>query len=743
MLDRNGVSLCALLETRMHISRINKVCKGIKGNWQWYSNASLCSRGTRIDIGWDPGAWDFFVIHSFDQVVHCRVHSKNSNHTFFMSFVYADNDYRDRRKLWDYLRIHHSLVKYEPWLIAGDFNQVLKPSESTRSSSFDSFMTNFQRCINDTNIVDINATGLYYTWNQKPRGIGGLLRKLDRTMGNTNILSMFPKLHVMYNSYGISDHSPALINFPIGKPKKSYDFKFVNNITNHPQFHDTVQSIWGNRVKGHSMYSVFQKLKKLKPPIRKLGQQMGNPYHKVEALRVELERAQEHLDRDPDNEEVADIAIAHFSDFLGKARDVDPIISPNDLFSNTLTNEDASWMTWHIVGKEVCKAVKEFFLNGQLLQAVNHTILALLPKVEVPNTMKDFHPISCCNVIYKCITKIIVTRISPFLHNLVDVNQSAFIPGRAITDNILLSQELMRGYTCKHGSPRCALKVDIQKAYDTVNWSFLEQILWGFGFHHRMIQWIIKCVSTTSFSISINGENKGYFMGQRGLRQGDPMSPYLFTLIMEVFNLMIKRRIQQNPKHKYHWRCGKQKLTHLCFADDLLIFSHGSIQAVQVIKDALQEFHAVSGLIRNPQQSSIFYGKINDALKTQISNIMGFEEEKLPVRYLSIPLIGTRMLNKDCNKLVEQVKARIQNWKHRASSFAGRLQLVNSVLQSLQVYWFSVLLIPKTTIKDIEKVFKGFLWSGGELKKGSAKIAWKMVCRPKDEGGLGIRNLQT
>ncbi|CAH1421056.1 unnamed protein product [Lactuca virosa] len=330
--------------------------------------------------------------------------------------------------------------------------------------------------------------------------------------------------------------------------------------------------------------------------------------------------------------------------------------------------------TWHIVGKEVRKAVKEFFLNGQLLQAVNHTILALLPKI-------------------------IVTRIAPFLHNLVDVNQSAFIPGRAITDNIHLSQELMRGYTRKHGSPRCALKVDIQKAYDTVSWSFLEQILWGFGFHHRMIQWIMKCASTTSFSISINGENKGYFMGQRGLRQGDTMSPYLFTLIMEVFNLMIKRRIQQNPKHKYHWRYGKQKLTHLCFADDLLIFSHGSIQVVQ--------------------------------------------EEKLLVRYLVIPLIGTRMLNKDCNKLVEQVKARIQNWKHRAFSFAGRLQLINSVLQSLQLYWCSVLLLPKTTIKDFEKVFKGFLWSGGDLKKGSAKIAWKMVCRPKDEGGLGIRNLQT
>ncbi|CAH1417685.1 unnamed protein product [Lactuca virosa] len=202
---------------------------------------------------------------------------------------------------------------------------------------------------------------------------------------------------------------------------------------------------------------------------------------------------------------------------------------------------------------------------------------------------------------------------------------------------------------------------------------------------------------------------------------------------MEVFNLMIKKRIQQNPKHKYHRRCGKQKLTRICFADDLLIFSHGSIQAIQVVKDSLQEFQAVSGLIPNPQKSSIFYGMINNVLKAQILNILGFEEAKLPVRYLGIPLIGTRMLVKDCTKLVEKVKAHVQNWKHRALSFTGRLELINFVLQSLQVYWCSVLLLPKTTIKYIEKVFKGFLWNGGDLKKGSAKIAWKMVCRPKDE----------
>lgn len=223
-------------------------------------------------------------------------------------------------------------------------------------------------------------------------------------------------------------------------------------------------------------------------------------YHKFIKERQSINKINPITDEDGvvhGDDKVADIVIAHFYDFLEKARDVDPLVSPNDLFNNTLTNEEADWMVrpledkeinqamfdienykapgpdgftstffkraCHILGKEVCKAVKEFILNGQLLQAVNHMILALLPKVEVLNTMKDFLPISCCNVIYKCITNIIVTMMAPSLHNLVDVNQSTFILGRNITDSILLSQELMRGYTKKHGSPICALKVDIKK----------------------------------------------------------------------------------------------------------------------------------------------------------------------------------------------------------------------------------------------------------------------------------------
>ncbi|GKF07259.1 hypothetical protein Tco_0041483, partial [Tanacetum coccineum] len=176
---------------------------------------------------------------------------------------------------------------------------------------------------------------------------------------------------------------------------------------------------------------------------------------------------------------------------------------------------------WDIVGSDVYRAVCEFFINGKLLRELNHTIIALIPKVHSPARVNDYRLISCCNVLFKCISKIIANRIKESLKRLINPNQSAFVPGRCISDNILATQEIMHNYHFDRGVPRCAFKVDIQKAYDTVDRAFLREVLIGFGFHDRMVTWIMECVSTTSFSISIDGSLHGYFKGKS--RQGDPI----------------------------------------------------------------------------------------------------------------------------------------------------------------------------------------------------------------------------
>jgi hypothetical protein len=221
--------------------------------------------------------------------------------------------------------------------------------------------------------------------------------------------------------------------------------------------------------------------------------------------------------------------------------------------------------TLDVVGYEVCAAVKSFFRSGKLLKKANATLIALVPKVPNPSTVGDFRPISCCNTVYKCISKILAKRLQVALPMLIDPVQSGFVKGRRIADNIFLTQELMRGYHKSQPSPRCAMKVDIMKAYDNVRWEFLWDVLYSMNFHPTMISWLQACVTTANYSISINGENTGHILGKRGLRQGDPLSSYLFVIVMDVLTCLLREK-SQLPDFQFHWRCKDIKLINLCFA---------------------------------------------------------------------------------------------------------------------------------------------------------------------------------
>ncbi|KAK1421732.1 hypothetical protein QVD17_24305 [Tagetes erecta] len=160
-----------------------------------------------------------------------------------------------------------------------------------------------------------------------------------------------------------------------------------------------------------------------------------------------------------------------------------------------------------------------------------------------------------------------------------------------------------------------------------------------------------------------------------------------------------------------------------------------------VIMRSLADFTAMSGLVPSTAKSTIYFCNVPDNVRLAILNIMPFVEGSLPVKYLGVPLISSRLIYRDCKWLVEKMERRIENWKNRMLSFAGRLQLIGSVLSSLYIYWASVFILPKRVIADLENKMRGFLWSQGSVSQGKAKVAWKSVCLPKREGGLGIRRI--
>lgn len=189
-----------------------------------------------------------------------------------------------------------------------------------------------------------------------------------------------------------------------------------------------------------------------------------------------------------------------------------------------------------VIKEDIIAAVQEFLCTGEMFKPINCTAVTLLPKTGNPITIRDFKPIACCTVLYKVISKVLARRIQKVIANIICEAQARFIPGRKIGDNVILAHELVQAYTRKHISPRCMLKIDLQNAYDSVEWVYLRQILENMKFHTEVIGWITEFVQTVSYTISINGKYIAPFAAAKGLRQGDPMSPYLFANAMEYLS---------------------------------------------------------------------------------------------------------------------------------------------------------------------------------------------------------------
>ncbi|GJR88942.1 putative RNA-directed DNA polymerase, eukaryota, reverse transcriptase zinc-binding domain protein [Tanacetum coccineum] len=524
------------------------------------------------------------------------------------------------------LGLHKIVVCGATWTLLGDFNVALNMEDQhSGSSSMDSPMCDFKDCVKDIKVFDINSFGLHFTWNQKPKGSGGILKKLNRIIGNTDFVDLFPGAYAIFLPYRILDHSP----------------------------------------------SVIQKMKSLKKPCRKLLHDQGYLHDRVNRLRKELDELDEErfLKQKAKIEwlDVGDSNSTYFHKTI-KSRNqrsrIDAIINGENMevTGDAVLNIFVSHYESFLGTDMVCELLdSEGLFDKQVSDSSNEKMTRPITDAEIKREMfgigndKALGPDGFTSVLFKKSWDIVgqdilTNRIIGGIKEVVSENQSVFVPGRHISDNILITQELMHNYHLNRGPPRCAFKVDIQKSYDTVDWRFLGHILKCFGFHPVMIQWIMACVTSTPFSISINGDIHGFFKGKRGLCQGD-------------------------------------------------------VASAMVIMESLNEFQHVSGLIPSIPKSTAFFCNVVNHVKVGILSIMPFSKGELSVKYLGVPLIS-------------------------------------SLISAMQVYWASVLVIPKGITSDIQQLTRGLLWCNRDYKRGKAKVAWESICLPKSEGGLGLRSLE-
>jgi hypothetical protein len=227
---------------------------------------------------------------------------------------------------------------------------------------------------------------------------------------------------------------------------------------------------------------------------------------------------------------------------------------------------------WKWVGKDVTTLVTEFYEKNVFHKEINRTHIALIPKVPSPDTPKDYRPISLCNVIYKIIAKTLAERIKIHLPHIIHPSQAAFMQGRHIASNIILAQEIIHSFNLKSWKQKAfMLKVDLAKAFDRIEWHFIVTAMKNLGFTDRFIQLVYTCISSTTMAIIINGEPGPEFNPGRGIRQGCPLSPYLFIIAINELALCLQHNSDTNNIQGITLGPNFPRIHALLFADDLII----------------------------------------------------------------------------------------------------------------------------------------------------------------------------
>jgi hypothetical protein len=255
---------------------------------------------------------------------------------------------------------------------------------------------------------------------------------------------------------------------------------------------------------------------------------------------------------------------------------------------------------------------------------------------------------------------------------------------------------------------------------------------------------MMLCVSSVNYSVLVNFEKAGPIFPGRGLRQGDPLSPYLYLLITEGLTSLIKKSVASGDLHGVQICRGAPVVSHLLFADDCFLFCRSTVAECNQLMSILKTYEAATGQEINLSKSEVFFSR-NLSLSAQedLSRIMGVKHVLGTGNYLGLPSMIGRKKKEVFAYIKDRIWKRINSWRGRALSKAGKEVMIKSVLQAIPSYIMSIYLLPEGTIKDIERMMNSFWWGGGTNNNGIKWLAWDRMTTPKSQGGLGFRDLQS
>ncbi|XP_074301301.1 uncharacterized protein LOC141632678 [Silene latifolia] len=706
-LNQNHLDVVALLETRVKIGNASRILNNSFRHWD-----SICNYGhhynRRIWLLYNPINVTLSVQSIGDQWISCSVFHKVSSTSLNLTVVYGSNDAAERNALWAGME---AASTPNPWLVIGNFNVVRCPAEKLGPHPpILNEMMDFNSCLISCNLDDIAGTGADMTWTNKQDPLTRVWSKLDRALVNQQWISSFPTSNALFMESGLSDHSLVVVQVQ-EDIKTQKRFSFLNSWIRHPNYDTIVREAWSFPVAGNPMFRLFTKLKKVKHALNRFRREnFSDLTCRVNASKLQLKDCQKELLQDPFSPlfiEAERYCLANYTTL--KKAELDMLTQRAKLTHIQSSDTSSNYFFAKIAEREHQQNIVNIVdHNGLLHQGVDNVSLAfqnyynqLLGQTAHVHNLDDnfigqgpcvseddksswdiikgdicavdhgfFRTISCCTVFYKTVSKILSNRIQPILPYLIGEEQAAFVKGRNIFENIILSQSLIKGYARKVLSPRCLIKVDIKKAFDSIQREFLSQMLSSLGFPSILSKWIMSCITNTWYSFKLNGGIAGFFPGKSGIRQGDPLSAYLFVLSMEILSRYLR-----------------------------MIFVRGDVPSVVAVKDTLVEFALLSGLHANVDKTNIYLGGISPELVSEILQETSFSKGQFPFKYLGIPLSTSRISVTMFDPLITKIQKKVLHWSSHSSSYAGKLQLINSVVFGLDNYWGASILLPIAIIK--------------------------------------------
>ncbi len=395
---------------------------------------------------------------------------------------------------------------------------------------------------------------------------------------------------------------------------------------------------------------------------------------------------------------------------------------------------------WEIIKDDILLVFSSIYnLRCAHLNLLNSANIVLIPKKDGAESVSDYRPISLIHSIAKIFAKMLALRLRPHMHELISVNQSAFIKGRSIHDNYLFVRNMIRRY---HRLRRAMLlfKLDITKAFDSVRWDYLLALLQRKGFPTRWIDWLGALLSSSTSQVLLNGSPGQRIKHGRGLRQGDPLSPLLFILAIDPLQRILSKATELGAISKLRGRTTRLQIS--MYADDAVIFINPTRNDVATFANILHRFGTATGLVTNLQKSQVAAIRCGNIDLEEVLQGVPAKRANFPLKYLGLPLALGRLRKTDLQPVFDKISGRVASWRGKNMAAAGRTTLVKSVLSAQPIYLLTALKVTKESLEQLDKQRHRFLWAGtGDITGGKCKVNWAKTCLPTSQGGLGVLSL--